>query len=194
MSNELPVRVVPNFLSIVECAAWIDYINELEKTRSEEFVKSPEGKRIALQFGKDYCDEHSSNAVLDIDSDQALEARRIFSRIVKETGSAFSDMNELFVCAFWLAKQYPGSKVDLHNDTDNGANEHLDYSAVIYLNDQQSGGELRFVSYGYTYVPRAGDVVIFPSKEAGLHGVLTINEERYSLPVWMTRDPLFKLS
>lgn len=192
MSN--PVRVIPNFLSTVQCAAWIELIDELEQTVGEKFVTSPDARRIALQFGRDYCDEHSSNPSLDLDDEWQQAARQIFSRVVEQTGSVFADMNELYVCAFWLAKQYPGGRVDFHDDTDNGANQQLDYSAVIYLNTQRSGGELKFPRYGYTYSPVAGDLVIFPSKDAGLHGVLTINEERYSLPIWLTRDPAFKLS
>ena len=162
-------------------------INELEQTVREKFVTSPDARRIALQFGRDYCDEHSSTPSLDTLGERQHAARNIFSRIVEQAGSEF------FVCAFWLAKQYQGGRVDFHEDTDNGANQHLEYSAVIYLNSQQSGGELKFPLYGYTYAPVAGDLVIFPSKEAGLHGVMTINEERYSLPVWLTRDPSFKL-
>jgi hypothetical protein len=191
MSN--PIRVIPNFLSPVECAAWIRLINELEQTVREKFVTSPDARRIALQFGLDYCEENSSDVSLAALADEEFAARQIFSRIIEETGSTFSDMNELFVCAFWLAKQYPGAQVGFHEDTDNGANPHMEYSAVIYLNTQVSGGELKFPKYGYTYTPRAGDVVIFPSKEAGLHGVTRIDEERYSLPLWMTYDETFKL-
>lgn len=187
----LPVRVVPNFLSVVECTGWIDYINELEKSRRELFVERD--GRLALQLGRDYCDEHTSTASLEPIAEKELEARRIFLRVVKETGFAFGDMNELFVCAFWLAKQYPGAKVDFHEDTDNGANQHLDYSAIIYLNTQESGGELSFPKYGYTYTPKAGDLVMFDSKDAGIHGVMTIHEERYSLPLWMSRDKNYEL-
>lgn len=189
-----PIRVINNFLSTEECTGWMQHIDELERTVREKFVTSPDARRIALQFGRDYCDEHSSSPSLDLVDEWQHAAREIFSRIVKETGSVFADSSELHVCAFWLAKQYPGGRVDFHDDTDNGANKQLEYSAVIYLNTQQAGGELKFPRYGYTYSPVAGDLVIFPSKEAGLHGVMTINEERYSLPVWLTRDPSFKLS
>jgi 2OG-Fe(II) oxygenase superfamily len=192
MSN--PIRVVPNFLSPVECAAWIQLINELEQTVRQKFVTSPDARRIALQFGLDYCEENSSDVSLSPLGEKEHAARQLFSRIVKQTGSVFADSSELHVCAFWLAKQYPGAQIGFHEDTDNGANPHMEYSAVIYLNTQQAGGELKFPRYGYTYSPVAGDVVIFPSKEAGLHGVLTINEDRYSLPVWLTRDPAFALS
>lgn len=191
MSNELPVRVVPNFLSIVECAAWIDYINELERSRPQDFTKyeSSDGYRIALQFGE----QIAGRRTLDDIPEKELEIRNIFSRIVKETGSAFSDINELFVSTFWLAKQYPGSVIHFHEDTDGGADSHIVYSSLVYLNSQADGGELRFPRFGYTYTPRAGDLVVFDTQQAGMHGVMKIFEERYSLPVWMTRDPSLKL-
>ena len=172
----------------------MQHIDELERTVREKFVTSPDARRIALQFGLDYCEENSSDVSLAPLGEKQQAARDIFSRTIKQTGSVFADSSELHVCAFWLAKQYPGAQIGFHEDTDNGANPHMEYSAVIYLNTQQAGGELKFPRYGYSYSPVAGDIVIFPSKEAGLHGVMTINEHRYSLPVWLTRDPAFALS
>lgn len=189
--KSLPVRVIPNFLTSVECAAWIDYINELERSRPQDFTKyeSSEGYRLALQFGE----QVDARRTLDDIPEKELEARRIFSRIVKETGAAFDDINEIFVSTFWLAKQYPGSVIHFHEDTDGGVDSHIVYSSLVYLNSQADGGELRFPRFDYTYKPQAGDLVVFDTQQAGMHGVMRIHEERYSLPVWMTRAPSFKL-
>ena len=189
-SSSLPVRVIPNFLTSVECAAWIELINNLELSRPQEFTvyENPEGYRLALQFG-----EQVGYRGLEELGEEELAARQIFSRIVEQTGSSFSERRPLFVSTFWLAKQYPGSVIHFHEDTDSGADSHIVYSSLVYLNDQPEGGELKFPRFNYTYSPRAGDLVVFDTQQAGMHGVTRIYEERYSLPVWMTRDPSFKL-
>ena len=122
----IPIQVVPNFLSLVECQRWIELINELESTRPSDFVtyRNDDSYRVALQFGeKDYGDS-SPRPKLDILGDRQLAARQIFSRVIE---SSRRDLHpgELFTSVFWLAKQYPGSKVGLHEDTDGGADSHL---------------------------------------------------------------------
>ena len=194
----IPVRVIPNFLSTVECAAWMQLINELEMSRPKDFTvyETAEGaRRLALQFGEKLYDAAQARPELDVLGEKwQLAARQIFSRIIKQTGSDFADSRELYPSIFWLAKQYPGSKIDFHEDTDGGSDAHLEYSSLIYLNTQRSGGELKFPRYNFTYSPQAGDLIVFDTKQAGMHGVMEIFEERYSLPVWLTRDPSFKLS
>lgn len=191
-----PIRVISNFLSPVECAGWVNYINQLEKSEADQFTvyESETGRRLALQFGEKSYEENQARPDFDLMSDdKKLATGLIFSRIIEETRSAFTDSSELYPCVFWLAKQYPGSKVDLHEDTDGGADAHINYSSLVYLNTQQAGGELIFPRHNFTYRPQAGDLVVFDTQLAGEHSVLEIYEERYSLPVWLTRDPSFKL-
>ena len=191
----IPVRVIPNFLSTVECAAWIDLINELEISRPEDFTvyKNEESYRLALQFGEKLYDSQQARPSLDVLGEKWQQAAgEIFSRVIE---SARQDLHpgELFTSVFWLAKQYPGSKINLHEDTDGGADSHLAVSSLVYLNSQSIGGELRFPKFDYTYKPQAGDLVLFDTLAAGLHAVDVIQEERYSLPMWFTRDEHFRL-
>ena len=195
--EHMPIRVIPNFLSVDECRSWIGRINELETSMPEAFTvyRNSESYRLALQFGEKLYDAAQARPELDVLGEKwQLAARQIFSRIIKQTGSDFADSRELYPSIFWLAKQYPGSKIDFHEDTDGGSDAHLEYSSLIYLNTQRSGGELKFPRYNFTYSPQAGDLIVFDTKQAGMHGVMEIFEERYSLPVWLTRDPSFKLS
>jgi hypothetical protein len=58
-------------------------------------------------------------------------------------------------------------------------------SAVIYLNDQYEGGEIRFPQSGVTLKPEAGSIVFFPSNFIYVHEVAPIKSGvRYSLPHW----------
>jgi hypothetical protein len=192
-----PVRVISNFLTSVECATWIEYINELEHTVPELFTVHPDKpvSRISLQFGEKEYEDDQARPALDVLTPKMRQAAdQIFSRIVKETRSAFGDSSQLYPCIFWMAKQYPGSRVDPHEDTDGGSDEHIHYSSLVYLNTQQAGGQITFHNHNFTYSPQAGDLLVFDTELGGVHSVMKINEERYSLPVWMTRNLSFNLS
>jgi hypothetical protein len=190
----IPIRVIPNFITLVECEEWILRINELEQARASDFVTYSSGSshRIAMQFGeKDYGDS-SPRPTLDVLGDRTAIALELFSRVVKSTRDHLHP-GELFVSVFWLAKQYPGSRIDIHEDTDDGADFHLSVSSLIYLNSQSSDGELSFPEFNYKYKPQAGDLVMFDSVLAGMHSVSTIKEDRYSLPIWMTSNKSHQL-
>ncbi len=60
-----------------------------------------------------------------------------------------------------------------------------DVSVVMYLNDDYVGGGIRFNRFNYTYQPRAGDLVIFPSNNAYLHESLPVESGvKYALVSW----------
>jgi predicted 2-oxoglutarate/Fe(II)-dependent dioxygenase YbiX len=46
---------------------------------------------------------------------------------------------------------------------------------------------------GITHYPKAGDLVVFLSSGTGTHRVPPINADRYTMPMWLTKDPEFKL-
>lgn len=190
----IPIKVVPNFLPLVECERWIQIINELEQSRPLDFVtyKDNDSYRISFQFGeKDYGDS-SPRPDMSILSKNEEIVRQIFLRVI-ESVQLDLHSGELYTSVFWLAKQYPGSRINLHEDTDGGADSHITISSLIYLNSQDSGGELLFPKFNYSYAPRAGDLIMFDTIAAGVHGVETINKERYSLPIWMTKDKKYEL-
>ena len=60
-----------------------------------------------------------------------------------------------------------------------------DISLLIYLNDDYAGGGLMFNNLNYTYQPRAGDLVFFPSNNIFRHESLTITSGiKYALVTW----------
>jgi hypothetical protein len=46
----------------------------------------------------------------------------------------------------------------------------------MYLNDNYSGGGLRFPFLDYTYTPEEGDIVLFPSTFLYMHAALPVEE------------------
>jgi 2OG-Fe(II) oxygenase superfamily len=187
------IKIVKNFIEKNEIRSMIEYIDHLEAKNLKEFGIYQEGKRLALQFGDDLYHKTLSHLTLDLLFEKENEIKNYFYKVLSETKKLFSYPEDLYVCAFWFAKQYPGAKVPAHEDTDNGVNLHFRYSAILYLNELESGGELSFLDLGYSYKPQAGDLVIFPTFGTGIHAVLEIPETRYSMPFWMTDDKNFDL-
>jgi hypothetical protein len=187
------IKIIKSFISKNEIRSMIKYIDDLEDKNLKDFGVYQDGKRLALQFGDDLYHKTMSHLTLDLLFEKENEIKNYFSKVVSETKKLFNYKKDLYVCAFWLAKQYPGATVPAHEDTDKGANLHFEYSAILYLNELEFGGELSFVDLEYSHKPQAGDLVVFPTFGTGIHTVLEIPETRYSMPFWMTNDKKFDL-
>jgi len=88
----------------------------------------------------------------------------------------------------------PGGKYGEHADSqyyDKDKNLWIkcldrDYSLLIYLNDDFSGGELYFKKFDYTYRPRAGDLVLFPSNHIYMHEARPVlSGQRLAVVSWL---------
>ena len=183
---DAPIKVIKNFVSKEKLQAMIDYIDLLESTMSDKFIKWQDGRRLALQFGVDYIHEKSSHPSLELLGDGEEEVQTYFSKVIETVKTLFDVSEELHMSSFWFAKQYSGAIVNAHEDTDSGYNMHYKYSGVLYLNTMTDGGELFFAQYDHHHKPEAGDLVLFPSQGTGMHSVDRISETRYSLVFWMT--------
>lgn len=188
------IKVVKNFMSTEDMQLWIDFCDKAVESRSSEMAIYADGLRYIFQFGKDKCETHyASNTNLDAISDLELEARKIFSDVIKKIQQLFNDESKMYVTGFWISKQFPGAYVGEHEDTDEGINNHFKYSAVLYLNTLKTTGQLIFTDLNAEVKPEAGDLVVFESFVGGKHKVDKINEERYTLAFWVTEDNEFAI-
>jgi hypothetical protein len=78
---------------------------------------------------------------------------------------------------FVLNKYAEGQEMGQHTDW-NEDQKMLEYSFVIYLNDNYEGGEIYFSKQNITLKPKAGSIILFPSKEPYLHGSLKLTSGR----------------
>jgi hypothetical protein len=72
----------------------------------------------------------------------------------------------------WVTKNYTikkyktGEGIVSHTDRDHDHDKNtMDWTALIYLNDDYTGGDLRFDNLGYSISPEAGSIVFFSSDE-----------------------------
>jgi hypothetical protein len=187
------IKVLYNFIDDEATSSYINYINYLEENFLEKFGSYQNGKRLALQFGIDFYGDINTHSTLDLIKDKKEEVESLFDKILNKVMLLYKESDPLYVCSFWLAKQHPGAIVELHDDTDDGFNSHIEYSVVLYLNKIFDGGVLEFPDLAYSHNPSAGDLIVFPTKTTGNHMVARINEDRYSLVFCLTKDKNYKI-
>ena len=63
------------------------------------------------------------------------------------------------------------------------------------VNSVDSGNEIIFPNIGYKYSPVEGDMLSWVSGDKdSIHEVPSVTETRYSMPIWVTDNPKYKLN
>ena len=184
MSRKKPlsrILVSENTLSLKECTFLIDLYDRYSDLASRDY-----GGRPILHY----------YTLRELHSESASWVHNI-SLQCKEKIEVELCTAELFVESVFLACLWPGDSHIPH--ADNERKEHRrwlpnhtpqrDYTALIYLNNDFTGGELVFPDRDVVIIPKPGLFVGFPSNHEFVHAVpKVLSGKRYSLPVWFTMD------
>ena len=86
-----------------------------------------------------------------------------------------------------IQRQYEGVSLSYH--VDSLSNPLVVFANVMYINDDFTGGELHFPTIDVKYRPEKGALIVFPSADDYLHGVLPVGPGpvRYALPAFVNR-------
>lgn len=186
------IHIVKNFLPIEECQKYIDFINKNMDIMTLYKGTGYPAKRYTVKFGRD--DEFPDEARFDLNIINPIknDLLDVIDEIIKLT-KEFYDEENLYLTSFFISKHLPGAYMGKHYDADpnpGGQNNHLDYNIMLYLNTMSDGnGEIVFPKRGLSIGPEAGDLVFFDSKDlSNLHAVNEVNEDRYSIPIWLSKD------
>ena len=186
------IKVVDNFISGEDIDFYIKYIDSHLDLFQESSVHG--SLRKTLIFGKDTAHKKSFTDLSIISDLEEKLRKELFPNIQDAASRLYNNRRSLYVSSMFLAKQSSGAQIEQHVDTDGGENMQFKYSGIIYLNTMFSGGELTFPDLDYTYSPKAGQLVLFPSRPLEyLHSVATINEDRYTIPIWLTEYEFFSI-
>ncbi|KAK9118034.1 hypothetical protein Scep_016127 [Stephania cephalantha] len=117
----------------------------------------------------------------------------IRDRVKEKVEEFFGCEFELFVEFTGLISWCKGSSIGWHSDDSRSYLKQRDFTAVCYLNNQGkdfNGGGLHFQSgKPSTFLPVAGDVVIYTADSRNIHCVDEITAgERLTLNLWFSRD------
>jgi len=176
------ILVSENTLSLKECT----FLSDLYDRYSELSPQRDCSGRPLLHY----------YTLRDLESESASWVYSVSLRC-KEKIEADLRTPELFVESVLLACLWPGDSHIPH--ADNSRREHgrwlpnhtpqRDYTALVYLNDNFTGGELVFPDRDVVIIPKSGLFVGFPSNHKFVHAVPNVlSGKRYSLPVWFTMD------
>lgn len=161
------VQVFNNLINQEQCNTGVTIIEELKKSR--QLFRKPDGRGL-LQFG-------ANIKIPEIPGYKEEFVLNYLKDVVNKIYEVYQEVKELNVGDIIFTYYTPGSYLKAHRDDYNGGTNTL-YTAVLYLNDDYTGGELEFPESNLKFKPTSGSVVSLDNQE--LHQVNTILEgKRY---------------
>jgi hypothetical protein len=153
------ITVIDNFISEEDANILIsEQLNPSETNQYPEYYKSRYGG-TAFPY---------NNIVMSI-----LKKYGYLSSAKHKDLNSF--INPIYVFKAFGSCWLPGTKGELHIDAQ-GPEPWIEFSTIIYLNDEFHGGELYFPNQNLVYKPKKYSAVFFPSAGSEyIHGVTTVS-------------------
>jgi hypothetical protein len=176
-------------------------ISNEEASKIVEFVKGIEPWE---QGGSDFWDNRSLNAI-HIYNEHSKEIGELLYDIRQRVANAIKDsynLSEIYPDLFQVIRWFPGMEQaphadDMTNSPDHDQEhmqwfKHREYGAIIYLNDNYSGGNTYYPEHNFAISPQVGKLAIHPGDPEHLHGVSRVEDGvRYTLASFWTQDSQF---
>lgn len=182
---------IEDFATAEETQVLYDYAT----SRSEDdwrFRYLEEMKKSSFaKFGRDDIEALVDEGLLEVtwdfaDKNVAIENQDLRERLRLRTQKIFDELGKLDVTGYLVIQRlYEGTNLKQHFDQ--YSDKLVQYAAVLYLNDDYSGGELFFPKKDFKIKPKPGSLVIFPGTEEFEHGVrkVGLGPHRYVIPVFI---------
>lgn len=178
-----------NFIDNATANNYIDWINN----NLDKFLFLDHRQRYMLRFGYDQEYPNDTHYDLGIMGEIKDSILKLIDNVIDEVKSSFNE-DQLYLTSFFISKHLPDSIVPAHSDGSKEFNQPLHYSALVYLNELEDSGNLFFNIRNVSIHPKVGDLVVFDAhSKLNMHSVPEVSGNRYSIPIWLTRDPEFNL-
>lgn len=124
---------------------------------------------------------------------EAQEIKPIIEEIINKVKNVVGN-DDIFLSEYMLSRYNPGFAMSVHTDIEDGR-EHYFISAVVYLNNDFTGGDIVFPAVNFRHSPKMGQIALFDSDgDNTYHGVETVTSGiRYAMPLWFTNNKDFAL-
>jgi len=188
--NNLPenskIYMIENFIEEEDAENFINYIFK-NSSNKEKFPLT----RGEVEFKRVRHEANIPETVpLSNHSEQIELIKKYTSKMILNFKNFFKD-DILYPSAFWMTMLGKDTRLPYHTDNHIGA-EHLYRSAVVYLNDDFTGGYLKFKDFDLTYKPKKYSAVIFPSNY--YHMITPVTDGiRYALPMWASKEKKYDI-
>lgn len=188
------IFVVRDFLKEEEIAA---LEHQFETMSEEDWSKSYSDSLYAFiksQYGVDTMEEAQAlghDIKVDeawVDKNATIRDQALCGAINKRLEKLFDQFDDLELAGVGsIQRQYEGVSLSYH--VDSLSNPLVVFANVLYINDDFTGGELHFPKIDVTYRPERGALIVFPSADDYLHGVLPVGPGpiRYALPAFVNK-------
>lgn len=187
MTTNMDIKIIENFIDQEDATRLIDYIekNKLNKSKFVyyEYLKTEESQQAQSRVPEDFSiNDHEEVKDIYI---------RYAKKFIEESKTFFKNSEGIGLFAQWLTMYGIGNELPRHRDNHEGA-EEINFSAVIYLNDDFTGGELLLEDFEYLHKPKALSIIIFhPTYWHEIKPILS--GKRYAMPIWGTLNDEYKL-
>lgn len=170
----------------------------LTKTEIDEILKFAKSQN-QWESGGDFWDNRVFN-VSTIGNSYSKELGDTFYRIRGRISKAISELysvSHAYPDTTQLVRWFPGLEQAPHADDMTNADghewfHHREYGAIIYLNDDYSGGETYYPQHNFSISPKAGMLAIHPGDPNHMHGVTKIDGGiRYTISSFWTTNKEF---
>jgi hypothetical protein len=123
-------------------------------------------------------------------AEHLYELRQRIGDFIKESYGVEEIYPDLMQIVRWFPGQEQHPHADNMKNTENNQwFHHRDFGALIYLNDDYTGGETYYPQHNQSIVPEAGKLAVHPGTTDHLHGVTKIeNSTRYTIASFWTKD------
>ena len=160
------VRIIPGFLDAEKCAQWVQVFEQQQR----EFVSFVDHqKSTATQTVLRRDDARVTERV-----DAGPLKQQVYDTIQQAVAGTIAAKTRREFSWFigpQVLRYTPGGHYALHADSDHWSADQRcwtkgldrDISLLLYLNNDFTGGALSFPLFNYTYRPRPGDLIFFPS-------------------------------
>jgi hypothetical protein len=180
-------KTIDNFISIEESNKILEFVKSIEKWEESE---------------SDFWSNRILNAITiynDYDKKIGEMLYEIRQRVANQIKDSYN-LLEIYPDLFQVIRWFPGMEQAPHADdmTNSSDKEHMqwfnhrEYGAIVYLNDNYSGGHTYYPNYNFDISPAVGKLAIHPGDPEHLHGVSKIeNGIRYTLASFWTQDKAY---
>lgn len=182
------IHIVPGFLAQETCLQWIKHLESQARQAlgvHELDSSAPAGLSMRQISGRVTDTVSQGDLAPALTTTIADAFRRMASPAMGREIAWFENPQVL--------RYEPGGLYGPHSDSDHfitGENVwqkviDRDVSLLLYLNQDFRGGELQFQQFNYTYQPRTGDLLFFPSHGHYAHQALPVKTGvRYVIVSW----------
>lgn len=182
------IYMVYDFLSDEEIDSVMSQINNATQEDWEAHYMEGIKGLAERKFGRTDIDNLVEEGLLQItyhwiDKNLPMEQNDHRSNIGKKIAEIIKyDEEVVFDGVGTIQRQYEGAELREH--VDDHSDPLIRYAVIMYINDDYADGELFFGNLGLKLKPPPKAMLIFPSGEAYLHGVLPpgAGPHRYVLP------------